>query len=95
MLGGLLRELVNRRREFDATADRIDRLSQREREVLRELAAGHDGDAIACRLFISPQTVRTHIQNVLAKLEVHSRLEAADLAREYGLDHDEAGAHTA
>jgi DNA-binding NarL/FixJ family response regulator len=85
MLGGLLRELISRRRESEASGGRLSRLSNREREVLAELAAGRDGDAIAARLYISPQTVRTHIQNVLAKLEVHSRLEAANLAREHGL----------
>lgn len=85
MLGGLLRELITRRRSSEASTDRLSRLSGREREVLAELAAGHDGDTIAARLFISPQTVRTHIQNVLAKLEVHSRLEAANIAREHGL----------
>jgi DNA-binding NarL/FixJ family response regulator len=85
MLGGLLKELINRRRIVQATNDRISRLSHRERQVLAELTDGLDGDAIAARLFISPQTVRTHIQNVLAKLEVHSRLEATNLAREHGL----------
>lgn len=95
MLGGLLKELINRRRVADAATERINRLSQREREVLAELAAGRDGDAIAAHLFISPQTVRTHIQNVLAKLEVHSRLEAANLAREHGLVSEERGVDSA
>ncbi len=85
MLGGLLKELIQRRRTSEAGDDRLARLSARERQVLAELAQGLDGDAIARQLFISPQTVRTHIQNVLAKLEVHSRLEAANIARELGL----------
>jgi two-component system nitrate/nitrite response regulator NarL len=85
MLGGLLKELINRRRAVQATTDRFSRLSTREKQVLAELVQGLEGDVIAARLFISPQTVRTHIQNVLAKLEVHSRLEAANLAREHGL----------
>src|ERR671919_581770 len=49
------------------------------------LAAEDDHDTIAQALVISPQTARTHIQNVLVKLGVHSRLEAAALAIQNGL----------
>jgi DNA-binding NarL/FixJ family response regulator len=77
LLGGLLARLIRRRREQDAAYHRIARLTRREREVLRLLANGADNDAIGQALVISPQTARTHIQNVLSKLEVHSRLEAA------------------
>lgn len=45
--------------------------------MLALLAEGADNDNIAQALVISPQTARTHIQNVLGKLGVHSRLEAA------------------
>lgn len=51
-------------------------LTRRELEVLRELALGHDNDAVARALRMSPNTVRTHVQNILSKLEVHSKLEA-------------------
>jgi DNA-binding NarL/FixJ family response regulator len=95
MLGGLLKELISRRRKSDAGSQRIERLTHREKQVLQELATGRDGDQIAANLFISPQTVRTHIQNVMAKLEVHSRVEAAALAREYGMLDDEEGADSA
>jgi DNA-binding NarL/FixJ family response regulator len=77
MLGGLLARLIRRRREQDAAYKRIARLTRREKEVLRLLANGADNDAIGQALVISPQTARTHIQNVLCKLKVHSRLEAA------------------
>lgn len=80
LLGGLLARLIRRRREQDAAYQRIARLTRREREVLRLLATGADNDAIGQSLVISPQTARTHIQNVLSKLEVHSRLEAAAFA---------------
>jgi DNA-binding NarL/FixJ family response regulator len=80
LLGGLLARLIRRRREQDAAYHRIARLTRREREVLRLLATGADNDAIGQTLVISPQTARTHIQNVLSKLEVHSRLEAAAFA---------------
>jgi len=51
-------------------------LSAREVEVLRQLAGGANTPAIAKKLFISEKTVRTHIQNILRKLGMHSRLEA-------------------
>ena len=51
-------------------------LTKRELEVLRELSLGHDNDAVATTLRMSPNTVRTHVQNILSKLKVHSKLEA-------------------
>lgn len=51
-------------------------LTPRELGVLTELAAGHDNEAIARTLRLSPNTVRTHVQNILSKLKVHSKLEA-------------------
>jgi DNA-binding NarL/FixJ family response regulator len=77
MLGTLLSHLVRRRRERDEALRRMSRLTRREREVLALLTDGADNEAIAERLFISPETARTHVQNLLGKLEVHSRLEAA------------------
>ena len=47
--------------------------------------AGLDRSAIGARLFLSPNTVRTHIQNVLRKLEVHSSIEAVGLALRHGV----------
>jgi DNA-binding NarL/FixJ family response regulator len=91
MLGGLLDRLVNRRREQSDAVRRMGRLTPREREVLALLAQGGDNDSIARDLVISPQTARTHIQNVLVKLGVHSRLEAAAVAIRNGLL-DTAGA---
>ncbi len=85
MLGGLLGRLVNRRHEQSSAVRRMGRLTPREKEVLSLLAEGGDNDSIAQALVISPQTARTHIQNVLVKLGVHSRLEAAALAIQNGL----------
>ena len=59
---------------------RLDVRTPREGEMLELLAAGLDGPGIAERLFVSPATVRNHIQHILAKLEVHSRVEAVALA---------------
>jgi len=60
-------------------------LTPRERDVLATLVEGARSEEIARRLSISPNTVRTHIQNILTKLQVHSRLEAAAFAVRYGL----------
>jgi DNA-binding NarL/FixJ family response regulator len=57
-----------------------DQLTLREREVLQALAEGMSGPDIARRLTISPNTVRNHIANVLAKLGVRSQLQAVLLA---------------
>jgi DNA-binding NarL/FixJ family response regulator len=77
MLGPLLARLIRRRKDQDHALKRMSRLTHREKEVLALLAGGADNDAIAEALVISPQTARTHIQNILGKLGVHSRLEAA------------------
>jgi DNA-binding NarL/FixJ family response regulator len=61
------------------------RLTARELDVLALLVEGADTAQVARRLFLSPNTVRTHIQNILAKLQVHSRLEAASYAVRVGL----------
>jgi two-component system, NarL family, nitrate/nitrite response regulator NarL len=60
-------------------------LTDREREVLALLVDGASGADIAERLSISTNTVRTHVQSVLTKLQVHSRLEAATFAVRHGL----------
>lgn len=62
----------------------LDLLSGRERQVLQLLAAAHSLDQIAKQLGISPNTVRTHVQNVITKLGVNSRLEAVLLAQRAG-----------
>ncbi|HET8768325.1 MAG TPA: response regulator transcription factor [Pedococcus sp.] len=59
-------------------------LSEREREILAELDRGLRNSDIAERLRISPRTVEKHVHNILAKLQVSSRLAAVALAREMG-----------
>jgi len=61
------------------------RLTRREIQVLRCLAAGLGRAEIAERLFVSPHTARTHIQRLMAKLDVHSILGAMALARKAGV----------
>ena len=60
-------------------------LTEREIQVLRQLSHGADTDSIAKQLVIDRSTVRNHIQRILHKLGVHSRLEAVTYAREHGL----------
>lgn len=62
-----------------------EKLTVREREVLALLTRGLNTQEIAGALFISPNTVRNHVQNILGKLEVHSRMEAIAYAYRYGL----------
>ena len=76
MLSRLLTTLLARRDDRDEAFRRIARLTPRERQVMALVAEGADKYAIASLLVISPHTARTHVQNVLAKLGVHSRLEA-------------------
>jgi len=64
---------------------RLASLTPREREVLVLLEGGEGTGVIARHLAISRNTVKTHVHNILAKLDVGSRLEAAALARRRGL----------
>jgi len=83
MLGGVL-DLWLRRLERREEAMRLTaRLTNREREVLSLVAQGDTHEAIAHALTISPHTVRTHQQNVLGKLHVHSRAELIEFVRRH------------
>ena len=74
--------LLAKRREADT---QLERLTHREKEVLRLMAEGLPSRAIAAELGISYTTVRTHIRSLGSKLAVHSKLEAIVKARELGL----------
>ncbi|MEV0023030.1 response regulator transcription factor [Streptomyces atroolivaceus] len=85
LLTGVLRELTAARRHRTESEQLVESLTPREREVLRCMVAGLGRKAVAERLFLSPHTVRTHMQNVLGKLGVHSTLAAVALARRAGV----------
>jgi DNA-binding NarL/FixJ family response regulator len=68
----------------------LGRLTGRELDVLQSIVRGESTTQIAVSLGISPLTVRTHVRNVLAKLGVHSRLEAMALAARSNGDMPEA-----
>ncbi|MET8676920.1 response regulator transcription factor [Streptomyces sp. NPDC004647] len=85
LLTGVLRELTAARKHRTESERLVESLTPREREVLRCMVAGLGRKAVAERLFLSPHTVRTHMQNVLGKLDVHSTLAAVALARRAGV----------
>jgi len=75
-------QILNNQRESEA---QLERLTPREKEVLRLMAEGTSSRDIARRLGISYTTVRTHIRSLGSKLGVHSKLEAIVKARELAL----------
>jgi DNA-binding CsgD family transcriptional regulator len=66
------------------SASRVCNLTRRELEVLELVSGGLGSAEIAERFFISPSTVKNHLRNILEKLNVHSRAEAAALALRRG-----------
>ncbi|MFD8291357.1 LuxR C-terminal-related transcriptional regulator, partial [Streptomyces lavendulae] len=85
LLTGVLRELTAARKHRSDSERLVESLTPREHEVLRCMVAGLGRKDVAARLFLSPHTVRTHMQNVLGKLGVHSTLAAVALARRAGV----------
>lgn len=85
LLTGLLTRLLEVWPERAEPHSPFAALSSRELQVLRELARGGTRFDIAEELGISPNTVRTHTQSILAKLGVHSSVAAVTLARRAGL----------
>jgi LuxR family maltose regulon positive regulatory protein len=63
----------------------IEPLTEREMEVLRYIAEGRSNPEIARRLYLSPNTLKAHAQNIFMKLNVHNRVQAVNKARELGL----------
>jgi DNA-binding NarL/FixJ family response regulator len=79
-----LRKLRHRRAHDGNLAQRIERLTPRETEILQRMADGDSPETIARELGMSKHTLRTHTQNVLTKLGVHSKLDAIVAAIRYG-----------
>jgi DNA-binding NarL/FixJ family response regulator len=77
--------IARRRREQTAALrERVGRLSRRETEILQRMAQGVPPAEIARELAISVNTLRTHVQNILFKLKVHSKMEALAAAIRFG-----------
>ena len=82
-LAGLL--LGEYRRIARGPHDDVPHLTERETEVLRQVAIGHTARQIADALVISHRTVENHVQSTLRKLQLHNRVELARYALEHGL----------
>ncbi len=67
------------------STDAVDVLTDREREVLVEIAQGYPNPEIAGRLYLSEATVKTHVGRILAKLELRDRVHAVIFAYDHGL----------
>lgn len=82
----LARGPAGARGRYDADAYLLgEQLTRRELEVLELLAGGAGSRDISRELGVAPNTVRTHVQSILSKLQVHSRLEAAAFAVRHSL----------
>jgi DNA-binding NarL/FixJ family response regulator len=79
--GNVLRLLMAERQQQQDNDELLAALTPREREVLACLAEGAGRQEVAARLHLSANTVRTHLQNLMAKLGVHSTLEAVAISR--------------
>lgn len=80
----ILAHLRKRRERDSAERERVARLTPRETEILQGLADGLSTERLALKLEISRNTLRTHVQNILFKLRVHSKVEALALAIRHG-----------
>jgi DNA-binding NarL/FixJ family response regulator len=81
----LLQRLRAQTTDTGAAATILAELSDRELEVLRLIANGKDNAEIARELFISPKTVKNHISNILMKLQIENRIQAAVYAVRSGI----------
>ena len=85
LLGPVIDELLHEAGRLTAPPTFLDSISPRERQVLRCLVGGMTRQEVASYLFISANTVRTHVQNLLRHAEVHSTLALIAAARDLGV----------
>jgi DNA-binding NarL/FixJ family response regulator len=81
----VIEQFARRRQGSGGKPRELDSLTERELEVLRELAQGFTNLEIAERLHVSETTIKTHVAHVLDKLELRDRVQAVILAYEAGL----------
>jgi len=80
----LLRVLRRRRHQESTERQRVGRLTERQQQILQMMADGASPKEIAARLNLSPYTLRTHVQNILTRLSVHTKTEAMAMAIRHG-----------
>jgi DNA-binding NarL/FixJ family response regulator len=87
LAGQLLAEFakLSKRPDHPVSEDTVPIITQREREVLNIMASGASNQEIAETLSISLQTVKSHVSNILTKLQAKSRLQAAEFGIKQGL----------
>ena len=82
----VMHEAARKDKERSAVARRFDSLTDRERDIVRLIADGHNNNSIADKLDMSEKTVRNRLTVIYSKLEVTSRLELALLTSSEGID---------
>ena len=78
----LIQEFIRHQRPAQPHDDLLETLTEREREVLREVGAGFNNREIADRLHMSPATAKTHVSRLLAKLDARDRAQLVIIAYE-------------
>ena len=76
--------LRHRRHQESTERQRVNRLTDRQRQILQLMAEGVSPREMAAQLNVSPYTLRTHVQNILTRLSVHTKTEALAMAMRHG-----------